>query len=95
MREIVVKRFLSHVFGSGASSCVTSYTTRHLAERIRNLYPDNVYDAIRKRLYVDDGHGGGSELGEALELKKNLIEGMAKGGFLLSEGERGHNKYIK
>ena len=37
MSEVVVKHFLSHDFRSGASSCITSYTTRHLAERIRNL----------------------------------------------------------
>ena len=47
--EIVVKRFLSHVFGSGASSCITSYTTRHLAKLIRNLYPENDQEETLRR----------------------------------------------
>ena len=59
MKELTIKRFLSHVFGSGASSCVTSFTTCHLADRIRSLFPEKVYDTIRRRLYVDDAHGGG------------------------------------
>ena len=86
MCEVVVKHFKSHVFGSGASSCITSYTTRHLAERIRPFFPDNISEAIRKRLYVDDGHGGEDVVDEALELKmNNLIDAMAKGGFSLSK----------
>ena len=90
MKDIVVKRFLSHVFGSGASSCITSYTTRHLAECVKHLFPQNVWDAIRRRLYVDDGHGGGSTLPEALLLKKNLIDAMARGGFSLSKWKANH-----
>ena len=66
MREAVDKRFLIHVLGSGVSSCVSTYTTRHLAERIRSLLPENVYDAIRKRLYVNDGQESGSTLPETL-----------------------------
>ena len=50
MSEIIVKRFLSHVFGSGALSCITSYTTRHLDERIRNLYLENVYNVEDMKL---------------------------------------------
>ena len=82
----VVKHFLIHVLSSGASSCIITYTTRHLAERI----PKNVYDAIGERLYVDDGYGGGSTLLEALQLKKNLIDAMAKGGFSLSRWKANH-----
>ena len=90
MRETVVKRFLIHVLGSGASSCVSTYTTRHLAERIRRPFPENVYDAIRKRLYVDDGQESGSTLPEALQLKRYLIDAMAKGGISLSKWKANH-----
>ena len=57
---------------------------------MRDLFPENVYEALRKRLYVDDGHGGGSTLPKALLLKKNLIDAMARGGFSLSKWKTNH-----
>ena len=68
MKEFTIRRFLSHVFGSGASSCVSSFTTRHLADRVHSLCPENVYDTICRRLYVDDAHGGGDSINEVVEL---------------------------
>ena len=67
-----------------------SLPTPHvILPNVSSLFLENVYDAIRKRLYVDDGHGGGSEVDEALQLKNNLIEAMAKGGFSLLHQEPG------
>ena len=31
MQKVRVKAFLAHIFGSAASSCVTSFTLRHLS----------------------------------------------------------------
>ena len=90
MRDVTVRRFLSHVFGSGASSCITTFTTRHLAERIKALFPMNVYTTMRKNLYVDDAHGGGDTIDETVRLKENLIEAMALGGFSLSKWKANH-----
>ena len=57
MEKSVMMRFLSHVFGSGASSIVTSYVLRHHAHVIRDRYPQNVFEMIYSNFYVDDGSG--------------------------------------
>ena len=85
MKKAVMMRFLSHVFGSGASSIVTSYVLRHHAYAIKDKYPPNVHEMILSRFYVDDGSGGASTVDEALELKRNLISAMREGGFELGK----------
>ena len=83
-------RFLSHVFGSGASSIVTSYVLRHHAHVIKDRYPHKVFDMIFSRFYVDDGSGGAPSVEEALLLKENLEKAMNEGGFDLSKWKSNH-----
>ena len=90
MNEVVTMRFLSHVFGSGASSVITSYVLRHHAHAIKEKYPPNVFDMILSHFYVDDGSGGAATVDEALQLKQNLIDAMREGGFELSKWKSNH-----
>ena len=83
LKEAVMMRFQSHVFGSAASSATTSYALRHLAETVKDDYPLNVHDMIRKRFYVDDGMGGASSKEELRELRDNVVDAMKRGGFEL------------
>ena len=76
--------FLSHVFGSAASSIVTSYVLRHHAERIKPDFSEAVYDWIRNRFYVDDGTGGANTAEELIELSNGVIRAMRLGGFELT-----------
>ena len=46
MREDCVKRFLSHIFGSASSSCITSFVVRFLAQMLKERFPPNVIEAI-------------------------------------------------
>ena len=85
MDQAVLYRFLSHVFGAGASSVVTCYVLRHHAETIKELFPDNVYQMIRHSFYVDDGSGGANDVETALELKENLKKAFDLGGFSLGK----------
>ena len=85
MQQAVLYRFLSHVFGSGASSVVTCYVLRHHAETIKHLFPDNVYQMIRHAFYVDDGSGGANDVQSALELKENVKKALDLGGFSLGK----------
>ena len=77
--------FLSHVFGSAASSIVTAYVLRFHAERIKPDFPPAVYDWIRNRFYVDDGTGGANTAEELIELSNGVIEAMKLGGFQLTK----------
>ena len=90
MEKAVMMRFLSHVFGSGASSIVTSYVLRHHAHVIKDRYPPNVFEMIFSNFYVDDGSGGASSVEEALLLKENLIKAMDEGGFPLAKWKSNH-----
>ena len=83
MDEIAIKRFLSHIFGSGASSLISGFVTRHLADAVKDDFPENVSTTIRKQFYVDDGGGGDDQLDVAVELKSNLKKAMLRGGFHL------------
>ena len=90
MRDVTVRRFLSHIFASGASSCVTPFTTRHLAERVKSQYPEFVYSTIRKQHYVDDARSRGDTVNKVVDLKLSLSVAMAQGGFALSKGKVDH-----
>ena len=50
MLKVFIKQFLSHIFGAGSSSVVTSFVVRYHANKIRHLFPNNVYQTIRRRL---------------------------------------------
>ena len=78
-------RFNAHIFGSGASSLVTSFILRYHAERIKSLFPQNVYDTIKNKIYVDDGSGGADTIEEALRLKEDLKTALKMGGFDLAK----------
>ena len=71
------------LFGSVASSTTTSYTLHHLAETVKDDYPPNVHDMIRKRIYVNDGMGGTNDEEEVHGLKENVVEAMKRGGLEL------------
>ena len=75
----------SHVFGSSASTIVSSYTLRHHAEQMRQRILHATYDMIRNRFYVDDGSGGADIPEEMLQLVDDLIAAMAEGGFELAK----------
>ena len=79
LKNIDLYRFKAHIFGSGASSVVTSFVLRHHAERIKNNYPKNVHETIRHFFYVDDGSGGADSyvviVGEGYE--NELVRGGA------------------
>ena len=78
-------RFLAHIFGSKASSIVTSFVLRYHAEKIKGEFPPNVYEVIRHLFYVDDGSGGADDVEQAVELKGNLKVALASGGFSLAK----------
>ena len=92
MKSVQMKRFLSHIFGSVASSFVTSYCLRRHAETCQGRFPENVIRTISEEFYVDDGQGGEDELDDAVQLKDNLIAAMKSGGFDLSKWKGNHPK---
>ena len=85
MKAIKRLRFLGHVFGSGASSLVTSYALAHHGRRMKNEYPMEIFDAIMNFFYVDDYTGGARTPEEAKRLVSMLIDAMKKGGFDLAK----------
>ena len=85
MKSHKMLRFNAHIFGSGASSLVTSFVLRHHAEVIKPDFPENVYNTIRDCVYVDDVSGGADKKEEAMELKENLKEALGRGGFSLAK----------
>ena len=85
MDRIEEKRFKGHIFGSAASSVVTSFVVRHHAEKLRSRYPANVYNTMRHLIYVDDLSGGDRTVDGALQQKEHLINAFLEGGFTLSK----------
>ena len=88
-------RFNAHIFGSGASSLVTSFVLRFHAEKIKHLFPVNVYDTIRDQVYVDDVSAGADSIDEALELKDNLKKAIGMGGFDLAKWKSSHPRILE
>ena len=80
-----LRRFNSHIFGGKGSSIVSSLVLRIHAAKIRNEYPENVSDAIRDDVFVDDMNIGDEGVPEARQAAENLDEAMNKGGFPLSK----------
>ena len=87
MTTVQLLRFNAHVFGSAASSFVTSFVLRYHAERLRasGRYADETCDVIRKRSYVDDLSATNRRVPTAKTVKGELISGMAEGGFTLAK----------
>ena len=88
MEDIAIKCFLSHIFGSGGSSLISGLT-HHLADAVKDDFPENVSTTIRKQFYVDDG-GGDDQLDVAVELKSNLKKAMLREGFHLCKWKANH-----
>ena len=80
MEDIAIKRFLIHILGSGASSLISGFVTRHLADAVKDDFPENISTTIRKQFY---GGGGDDQLDVAVELKSNLKKAMLRGVFHL------------
>ena len=85
MTEFSMRRFNSHIFGSRASSAVSSFVLRHHADKIEGKYGPVVADIIRSLRYVDDMFGGGDEVPEVRKTRMDLDDAMAEGGFKLSK----------
>ena len=80
-----LKLFLSHVFGSAASSFVTSYVLHHHAELMKPHFPENIIKAIKEDFYVDDYTGGAPDVPSGRLKVKNLTAVMEKGGFPMAK----------
>ena len=87
MTSYQLLRFNAHVFGSAASSFVTSFVLRYHAERLRasGRYGDDTCDVIRKRSYVDDLSATNPRVPRAKGMKEELVSGMGEGGFTLAK----------
>ena len=83
--RMILNKFLAHIFGSGASSCVTSYVLRYHAEVIKDMFGPEIYQIIHDLFYVDDGSGGADDVETALKHKEDLILAMKMGGFELTK----------
>ena len=83
--EVKLLRFLAHVFGSGASSFVTSFVLRYHAELLKSTLTPDVYEAIRHKFYVDDFTGGQNDIPSAKIFVKQLTAAMKIGGFPLAK----------
>ena len=95
MEKVKTLRFNAHIFGSGASSLVTSFVLRHHAERIRPNFSPETYETIREKVYVDDVSGGADSIDEAFQLKEELKEAFALGGFTLAKWKSNHQPLIE
>ena len=95
MNSYKTLRFNAHIFGSGASSLVTSFVLRYHAEKIKHLFPENVNDTIRNQFYVDDVSAGADSVDRALELKENLKTAIGMGGFDLAKWKRSHPRILE
>ena len=82
--------FNAHIFGSGASSHVASFVPWYHAEKVRPLFPENVYDFIRNNVYINNIFAGTDSLDEAIELKENLKTAIGMGGFNVAKWKSSH-----
>jgi len=80
-----LKLFLSHVFGSAASSFVTSYVLHHHTELMKPHFPENIIRAIKEDFYVDDYTGGAPDVPSGRIKVKGLTSAMEKGGFPMAK----------
>ncbi|XP_058826504.1 uncharacterized protein LOC131686254 [Topomyia yanbarensis] len=69
-------------YGLGPSSFLATRTLQQLASDEGDAYPLGK-PALRKSFYVDDFIGGAQSVSEAIQLRSELSELLAKGGFAL------------
>ena len=81
MKKLIILQALVHIFGATLSPAVANFVLRAHAERIKSDYPLSVYLAILWAFYVDDLLTSVKTEEEGIELKKNLISALARGGF--------------
>ena len=82
MTKIVVAQSTVHIFGTASSPPIANFVVRRHAERVKDLYPVEVYWAILMSLYVDDFLHSIDSVEEAIEMKKNIVE---NGLFVVTE----------
>ena len=69
-----------HIFGLRSSPGVAAFIMEHHANMVKEMYPQNVFEAFLK-LYVDDLAKGFDDTPEGVEFKKNFKKACADGGF--------------
>lgn len=69
-------------FGVSASSFAANMSLKQNAIDLADQYP-MAFKAVSEHFYVDDGLTGADSVEDATELRKQLQESFAKGGFLL------------
>ena len=85
MTKIVVAQSTVHIFGTASSPPIANFVVRRHAERVKDLYPVEVYWAILMSLYVDDFLHSIDSVEEAIEMKKNISEALSRGGFTMTK----------
>ena len=94
MDKLDPNRFMAHVFGAASSSMVTAFVLKYHANVIKEKFGEKVYEILRHYFYVDDGIGGDDEKERYRQLKRDLQEAMAEGGFTLSKWKFSHPELI-
>ncbi|XP_018374037.1 PREDICTED: uncharacterized protein LOC108768190, partial [Trachymyrmex cornetzi] len=87
--ELGIYELLSLTYGTAPVSFLAIRTIRRLAEDEMNSYPIGSKIILRD-FYVDDLLTGASTFSEALEIKKQTVELLAKGGFDLVKWSSNH-----
>ena len=83
LKEIVTLEMLVHLFGAGSSPAVANFTLQYHAGRIRDKYGDFIFWEVMSKFYVDDYLSSLETIERAREVKKQMTEALAEGGFVL------------
>ncbi|XP_058816228.1 uncharacterized protein LOC131679509 [Topomyia yanbarensis] len=81
-QPVQIYELLTVTYGMAPSSFLATRTLQQLSSDEGNAYPRGG-PALRKGFYVDDFIGGASTIQEAIHMRDELIELLAKGGFPL------------
>merc|ERR1712055_718504 len=84
----------AHIFGASSSPTVTSFVLRHHAERIKEMFPPQIYEIIKRYFYVDDGTASADTPQAYAQLRKDLEEAMKLGGFSLGKWKCSHPQLV-
>lgn len=87
--ELGIYELLTLTYGTAPASFLAIRTIRKLAEDEMNLFPIGSKIILRD-FYVDDLLTGASTLSDALEIKTQTVELLAKGGFDLVKWSSNH-----
>jgi len=88
--EMKIFELLILTYGMAPASFLAIRTIRKLAEEEAKLFPNGSKVALRD-FYVDDLLTGASTIHEALEIKRQTIELLMKGGFELTKWSSNHS----